>query len=95
MTSTSKAREWRTQTFGIEVPTTEALAALRCPFFIETQTKDSIPAEYTLNIGHFVGGQKITGTELQAPWTSYYAKLRTGVPIAVANYAGVWFETEP
>jgi hypothetical protein len=95
MATTLKVREWRHATFGLEIPSTEALATLQCPFFIETQTKDSIPSEYTINIGHFVGGQEILGTGLKAPWTSYYTKLQNGTPIAVANYTGVWFKTKP
>ena len=43
-------------------------------------------------MAHYVGGQEIPGTEVRAPWTSYYAKLGNA-PVAIANYGGVWFET--
>ena len=43
------------------------------------------------NTFHYVSGQEIPGTEVRAPWTSYYAKL-VNAPIAIANYGGVWFE---
>ncbi len=39
----------------------------------------------------YVSGQEIPGTEVRAPWTSYYAKL-VNAPIAITNYGGVWFE---
>ena len=78
--------------FGVVFPTTGELDILRCPFFIEAQSRDSIPAEHTTNAFHYVSGQEIPGTEVQAPWTSYYAKL-VNAPIAIANYGGVWFKT--
>src|SRR5712692_11761487 len=83
---------WRHATFGIVFPTMDELAVLQCPFHIDAQSRDSIPAEYTTNIAHYVGGQEIPGTEVRAPWTSYYAKLGNA-PVAIANYGGVWFET--
>jgi hypothetical protein len=77
---------------GIAIPGHNELAALKCPFPIDLQEKDSIPAEFTSGVQHYVGGQDITGT-MQAPMTSYYATLR-GAPIVIANYRGVWFEVE-
>jgi hypothetical protein len=77
---------------GIAIPGHNELAALRCPFPIDLQEKDSIPAEFTSGAQHYVRRQDITGT-MQAPMTSYYATLR-GAPIVIANYGGVWFEVE-
>ncbi len=84
--------DWRCATFGIVFPTMEELAILRCPFHIDAQSRDSIPAEHTTNAAHYVGGQEIPGTKVQAPWTSYYTKLGN-TPVAITNYRGVWFET--
>ena len=84
--------DWRHAMFGVVFPTTGELDVLRCPFFIEAQSRDSIPAEHTTNTFHYISGQEIPGTEVQAPWTSYYAKL-VNAPIAIVNYGGVWFET--
>src|SRR5260370_42262665 len=84
--------DWRHAMFGVVFPTTGELNILRCPFFIEVQSKDSIPTEHMTNVYHYVSGQEIPGTEVHAPWTSYYAKL-VNTPIAIANYGGVWFET--
>ncbi len=44
------------------------------------------------NTFHYVSGQEIPGTEVRAPWTSYYTKL-VNAPIAIANYGSVWFKT--
>jgi hypothetical protein len=77
---------------GIAIPGQDELATLKCPFLIDSQDKDSIPAEFTSGAQHYIGGQNITGT-VQAPWTSYYTTLR-GAPITITNYRGVWFETE-
>jgi retrotransposon gag protein len=77
---------------GIAIPGHNELAALRCPFPIDLQEKDSIPAKFTSGAQHYVGGQDIMGT-VQAPMTSYYATLR-GAPIVIANYGGVWFKVE-
>ncbi len=84
--------DWQHATFGVMFPTTEELNVLWCPFFIEAQSRDSIPTEYMTNAFHYVSGQEIPGTEVRAPWTSYYAKL-VNAPIAIVNYGGVWFET--
>jgi hypothetical protein len=94
MSTSQTLRDWRHATFGpgIAIPSHDELAALRCPFPIDLQDKDSIPAEFTSGAQHYVGGQDITGT-IQAPMTSYYATLR-GAPIVIANYGGVWFEVE-
>src|SRR5258708_3913278 len=88
----STTTDWRHATFGIIFPTDDELAGLRCPFHIDAQTRDNIPVEHTTNTFHYVGGQEIPGTEVRAPWMSYYAKLGNA-PIAIANYGGVWFET--
>jgi hypothetical protein len=77
---------------GIVIPGHDKLAALKCPFLIDLQEKDSIPAEFTSRVQHYVRGQDITGT-IQAPITSYYTTLREA-PIVIANYRGVWFEVE-
>jgi retrotransposon gag protein len=94
MSTSQTPRDWRHATFGpgIAIPGHDKLATLRCPFPIDLQDKDSIPAEFTSGAQHYVGGQDITGT-VQAPMTSYYATLR-GAPIVIANYGGVWFEVE-
>src|SRR5229473_7871892 len=84
--------DWRGATFGLVIPTTDELAVLQCPFHIDAQSRDSIPAEHTTNTAHYVGGQEIPGTEVRAPWMSYYAKLGNA-PVAIANYRGIWFET--
>ncbi len=83
--------DWRHAMFGVVFPTTGELDILRCPFFIKVQSKDSIPTEHMTNAFHYVSGQEIPGTEVRAPWTSYYAKL-VNAPITIANYGGVWFE---
>jgi hypothetical protein len=94
MSTSRTSRDWRHAIFGpgIAIPRHDELAALRCPFPIDLQDKDSIPAEFTSGAQHYVGGQDITGT-VQALMTSYYATLR-GAPIVIANYGGVWFEVE-
>src|SRR5258707_2519413 len=84
--------DWRHVMFRVVFPATGELKVLQCPFHINAQSRDSIPAEHTTNAFHYVSGQEIPGTEVRAPWTSYYAKLGTA-PIAIANYGGVWFET--
>ncbi len=84
--------DWRGATFGLVFPTTDELNVLWCPFHIDAQSRDSIPTEHTTNAFHYVSGQEIPGTEVWAPWTSYYAKL-VNAPIAIANYGGIWFET--
>jgi len=78
--------------FGIVFPTKAELEVLQCPFHIEAQNRNSILAEHTTNMFHYVSGQEIPGTEVRAPWTSYYTKL-ANAPIAIANYGGIWFET--
>jgi hypothetical protein len=94
MTTLRVPRDWRHATFGpgIAIPGHDGLAALRCPFPIDLQEKDSIPTEFTSGAQHYVRGQDITRT-VQAPMTSYYATLR-GAPIVIANYGGVWFEVK-
>src|SRR5258707_15619457 len=84
--------DWRNAMFGVVFPMKNELAVLRCPFHINAQSRDSIPAEHTTNTAHYVGGQEIPGTEVRAPWTSYYTKLGNA-PVAIANYGGVWFKT--
>jgi len=88
MTTTN---DWRHATFGVIFPTNDELVVLHCPFHIDAQSRDSIPAEHTMNTFHYVGRQEIPGTKVRAPWTSYYAKLGNA-PIAIANYGGIWFK---
>src|SRR5216684_7448845 len=83
--------DWRHAMFGVTFPTTGELDILQCPFHIKVQSRDSIPAAHTTNTFHYVSGQEIVGTDVRAPWTSYYAKLGNA-PIAIANYGGVWFK---
>jgi hypothetical protein len=87
-------RDWRHATFGpgIAIPSHDECAALKCPFPIDLQEKDSIPAEFTSGAQHYVSGQSIMDT-IQAPWTSYYAILK-GAPISIANYGRIWFKVE-
>jgi hypothetical protein len=87
-------RDWRHATFGpgIAIPGHNKLTALKCPFPIDLQEKDSIPAEFTSRAQHYVEGQDITGT-IQALMTFYYVTLR-GAPVIIANYGGVWFEVK-
>jgi hypothetical protein len=94
MTTSQALRDWRHATFGpgITIPGHDKLAALRCPFPIDLQEKDSIPAKFTSGAQHYIGGQDITGT-VQAPMTSYYATLR-GAPIVITNYGEVWFKVK-
>jgi hypothetical protein len=82
-------RDWRHTTFRprIAIPGHDKLTTLKCPFLIDLQEKDSIPAEFTSGAQHYVSGQDIMGT-VQAPMTSYYATLR-GAPIVIANYGRV------
>jgi hypothetical protein len=47
---------------GIAIPGHNELAALRCPFPIDLQEKDSIPAEFTSGAQHYVSRQDIMGT---------------------------------
>src|SRR5216684_6192220 len=83
--------DWRHATFGVVFPTEGELDVLQCPFLIEAQSRDSIPAAHTTNAFHYISRQEIPGTEVCAPWTSYYAKLGNA-PIAIANYGGIWFK---
>jgi hypothetical protein len=87
-------RDWRHAMFGpgIVIPGHNEFTALKCPFSIDLQEKDSIPAEFTSGAQHYVSRQDIMGT-VQAPITSYYATL-WGAPIVIANYGGVWFKVE-
>ena len=78
--------------FRIVFLTREELKILQYPFHIEAQSRDSIPAKHMTNAFHYVSGQEIPGTDVQAPWTSYYAKLLNAL-IAIANYGGIWFKT--
>ncbi len=84
--------DWRHVMFGVIFPTEGELDVLWCPFFIEAQSRDSIPMAHTTNTFHYVSGQEIPGTEVCAPWTLYYTKLGN-TPLAIVNYGSVWFET--
>jgi hypothetical protein len=94
MTMSQTPRDWRDTTFGpgITIPNSNECAALKCPFPINLQERDSIPTEYTNGAYHYVTRQRITDA-VQAPWTSYYTTLR-GAPLAIANFGGVWFEVK-
>jgi hypothetical protein len=81
-------RDWRIKMLSISTPMVEQLGTLKCPFQIEPQRVDYIPMEFTMHLQHYVQGQNIPGTRVQAPWRSYYA-IFNGVPIVMANYAGV------
>jgi hypothetical protein len=87
-------RDWRDAMFGpgIAIPNAEECTALKCPFAIKLQERDSIPAEYTSGAQHYVTGQRITDA-VQAPWTSYYASLNRAL-LAITNFGGVWFKVE-
>jgi hypothetical protein len=77
---------------GIAIPNAKECIALKCPFPINLQERDSISMEYTSGACHFVTRQRVTNT-MQAPWTSYYATLH-GAPLAIVNFRGVWFKVE-
>jgi hypothetical protein len=64
MSTSRTLRDWRHATFGpgIAIPGHDEFTALRCPFLIDLQEKDSIPAEFISGAQHYVGGQDITGT---------------------------------
>ena len=83
--------DWRHTMFGITFLTMRELEVLQCLFHIKAQDRDSIPAKHTTNTFHYINGQEIPGTNVQAPWTSYYTKLGNA-PVAITNYGGVWFE---
>jgi hypothetical protein len=78
--------DWRwVQMRGPTESTESVLAALQCPFRLSPETENYIPSEYT--------GQLVflrTG-EHNAPWTGFYGN-HNGHKLAVANYAGMWFE---
>jgi hypothetical protein len=65
--------------------TESALGALRCPFRLSPETENDIPSEYTGQLAFLKAG------EHNAPWTGYYGN-HNGHKLAVANYAGAWFE---
>jgi hypothetical protein len=87
-------KDWRDSTFGagIAIPSPGECTALRCPFPIDLQERDSIPAEYTSGAHHYIARQRIMDM-VQAPWTSYYAILR-GAPLTIANFGRVWFKVK-
>jgi len=64
----------------------EALGNLKCPFDTIPKPKDSVPAEFTENIGYLLSSQ-----ETGAPYTGYYARLNN-ILVSVSNVYGVWFE---
>jgi hypothetical protein len=49
-------KDWRNATFGLEVtiPGHDKCAALKCPFPIDLQERDSIPAEFMSGAQHYI-----------------------------------------
>ena len=76
--------DWRLRAVE-NVPTSSQLAALRLPFEVFPEQKDTVPAEFTAKVRH------LTTPQEDAPWTGYYATFN-GAKIAVSNIYGMWFE---
>jgi len=68
------------------VPTTTQLGALELPMEVVSEQKDTVPAEYAVNMQFLV-----SGTSEGPPWTGYYAIFR-GAQLAVTNVFGIWCE---
>jgi hypothetical protein len=56
-----------------------------CPFYLELEDRNSVPAVYKMNLRFLVTGQE------GAPWTGYYANFYR-VKLAVLNFLRIWFE---
>ena len=83
--SASRGDWQRAQMRSPDEASAAALRALQCPFRLPPETENHIPAEFTGRLAFLKAG------EHNAPWTGYYAN-HNGHKLAVANYAGVWFE---
>jgi len=68
------------------VPTVEQLSNLELPMEALPEQRDTIPAEYAVNVDFLV-----SRTAEGPPWTGYYVCL-SGACLAVTNIYGVWFE---
>jgi hypothetical protein len=82
-------RDWRYRIdyeLQRSVKTEQELGTLRCPFFLTPERTEEIPNTYTAGLVHMTSKM-----DNGVPWTGYYAQYR-GVPLAVANAYGVWFE---
>ena len=89
MTSTpggSSLMDWRVKRLpNLKLPSKVQLSQQRCPFILEPEDRDSVPAAWTENLQFLVMGQD------NAPWTGYYATFNR-VKMAVSNFLGIWFE---
>jgi hypothetical protein len=89
MTSTSGSSssvDWQVLQLPNATPLSPGqLSQQRCPFYLEPEDRDSVPAVYKTNLRFLVMGQE------GAPWTGYWADFY-GVKLAVLNFLGIWFE---
>jgi hypothetical protein len=78
--------DWRVKRLpDLKLPSKEQLSQQCCPFILEPEDRDSVPATWTENLQFLVMGQD------NAPWTGYYATFN-GAKMAVSNFLGIWFE---
>jgi hypothetical protein len=91
MTSTSSSSssvDWRVLRLPNATPLSPGqLSQQRCPFFLEPENCNSVPAVYKMNLHFLVMGQE------GAPWTGYYTNFY-GVKLAVLNFLGIWFKIQ-
>jgi hypothetical protein len=80
--------DWRVKRLpDLKLPSKEQLSQQCCPFILEPEDHDSVPATWTENLQFLVTGQD------NAPWTGYYAHFN-GVKLAVSNFLRIWFEIQ-
>ena len=78
--------DWRVKRLpNLKLPPKEQLSQQHCPFILEPEDRDSVPATWTENLQFLVTGQD------NAPWTGYYTTFN-GAKMAVSNFLGIWFE---
>jgi len=77
--------DWRLRALP-NVPTVEQLSNLELPIEALLEQRDTVPAEYAVNVDFLVS--RIADSP---PWTGYYVRL-PGAHLAVTNIYGVWFE---
>ncbi len=91
--ASSKGRDWRLYGLDTDSPLPSKLSAIRCPFTIKPQTKDTIPISYWGDAWHYIDGQIFEGTTTPVPWTGYWLRYE-GKVVPVENFARVWFEIQ-
>src|SRR6266403_461396 len=91
--ASTKGKDSRLYGFNTDFPLPSELAAIRCPFTIEPQTKDTVPIGYQGDAWHYVDRQIFEGTKTPVPWTGYWLCYK-GKVVPVKNFAGVWFEIQ-